>query len=120
FPIDKRIGAEAREVRDFIREVRVVPFAEFLAVRFGHDRREQAAQVRHAEDRRRGVERLYAPVLSDQRRRSDAQMQVRRTGADHPMKQLIDRIRLAQGSGTSLMSTMWAALTSSFRSPVSR
>ena len=109
--IDEGVRAEPREILDFVREVRVVPLAEFLAVRFRHDRREEPAEVLRSEHGRCGIERLDAPVLADERRGADAQVEVGRACRHHPVKQLIDCVRLAHGSGTSLTSTMCAALT---------
>ncbi len=98
--IGKGIGAEAREAGDLVGEIGIVPLAEFLAVRLGHDRREQGRQIVLCQRRSCRVDRLDAAVLTNDRRRAHAQVKVGCAGGDHGVKECVDQMRsVAHDSG---------------------
>jgi hypothetical protein len=87
--IAERVRSEAREVRDFVREIGVPDLAVFSEVPLGHDRREHRFDSTVAE--RLHVDHpLQLAMEAKYRRLANPEMQVRGTGIDERAKQAVD------------------------------
>ena len=89
--IGEDVCPEARQPRNFVREVGIVMLLELRPVVRRHDGIEQAPHDVVRQHRNRFVEPDHAAVLADERRRADGEMQIRRTGGTHRVEQSIDR-----------------------------
>ena len=94
--VHEEVAAEAREARDLVGKVGVVPPLELLAIAIGRDRPQDALGVGRREDRT-ARQRLHVPVVPDHRRRAHRDVEVGGIHRDHRAEQILDLGRGPRG-----------------------